>query len=307
MISGNDPQKVREICSDIHQRRISDEWVINVTGGTKPASFACLQYFAEQGVPVYYVDSNENRLMRLSPGPISYEPFNQQFKLLDIFRAHGQEVHKIETDTFDPGIRVKFCEKLYELNSNWKFKDFLGKVPLDVRQGKKRSFTMIKENGKLEIQPNSVLLEWKNQSITNVPGPNPGKFVVSGDWFEEYVYLLLKKMNFFNEIAMRVTFDWKTQPAKGVKNELDIVGTKNERLYIIECKSGNVKQDDINKIRNYKQIFGGSFCIPIIVTHHSPSKIMIEKMHENQINHIQLKSRIVDFNTLLAKMKPDAL
>ncbi len=52
LISGNDPQKVREICSDIHQRRISDEWVINVTGGTKPASFACLQYFAEQGVPV---------------------------------------------------------------------------------------------------------------------------------------------------------------------------------------------------------------------------------------------------------------
>ena len=58
---------------------------------------------------------------------------------------------------------------------------------------------------------------------------------LTGGWFEEYVYYLIKKRVKPQDIALGVRI-WR----KNVKhdNELDVVFTKGNKLFVIECKTG---------------------------------------------------------------------
>jgi len=62
-----------------------------------------------------------------------------------------------------------------------------------------------------------------------------------------------------------------------VKNEIDIVVNTCRNLIFIECKSGNVKQDDINKIRAVKRLYGGIASRSILVCKYKPRPDIIEK------------------------------
>ena len=92
---------------------------------------------------------------------------------------------------------------------------------------------------------------------------------ITGGWFEEYIYLLLKpleKNGIIFDLRINVKLmlgDENTSLSDigSLKNdiyqELDIVFTDGKKLYIIECKSGSIKSEYIEKLKNLTLYYGG--------------------------------------------------
>lgn len=84
-----------------------------------------------------------------------------------------------------------------------------------------------------------------------------------GGWLEEYTYALLEPYlarGALRDIRIGVELSWNDHTDNGTDltaQELDIVFTDGRRLYIVECKAGNVATEHIYKLENLVRGFGG--------------------------------------------------
>ena len=69
---------------------------------------------------------------------------------------------------------------------------------------------------------------------------------LTGGWFEEYVYYLIKQCVNPDDIAIGVRIDGCTEIRHD--NELDVCFIKNNQLFVIECKSGISSESMFNEI-----------------------------------------------------------
>ncbi len=95
--------------------------------------------------------------------------------------------------------------------------------------------------------------------------PDFAKYL-SGGWFEEFVYLQCKPYEdagVIQDLRINVKLNLKQENAWshstwGVEyNELDITFTDGYSLYIVECKAGNVTQEQVMKLQNLVRFYGG--------------------------------------------------
>lgn len=93
-------------------------------------------------------------------------------------------------------------------------------------------------------------------------GPDFGRYITGG-WLEEYAYLrlepLLKTGRIFDlRIGMEVDSYKKINPLDSSPvNECDCVFTDGRRLYIVECKAGNVNSEQVTKLSENVRVYGG--------------------------------------------------
>ena len=108
---------------------------------------------------------------------------------------------------------------------------------------------------------------------------------LTGGWFEEYVYkqmLPLQDKGLIHDLRINFEVSFKNKgegSSHGAKSsldpyqEMDIVFTDGSRLYLIECKAGNVTIDHVVKLQNVTRNFGGvggrgilASCFPLRAT-----------------------------------------
>ncbi|MGD9488781.1 MAG: DUF1887 family CARF protein [Calditrichaceae bacterium] len=289
-----DFEAIENLCGRLISEDPDANWILNMTGGTKIASLACYRVFQNKNFPVIYVDSENLRLIYLTEEQRRFEPFGKHFSIREIIRSHGQKVQNIRSDEFDSEIRREEIELLFKVQQfrNRKvanrFNKMCNQVSLKTIGRKETDYSMNIDKGLLKRVNGEFYFQY-NDGKFEIPyrkfaGPEPEQFVLSGQWFEEYVYLLLRDSKLFDNAGLGVTIEWKlSQSINNPKNELDVVLVKNDSLYIIECKAGKVAAEDINKIKSYKNLLGGSFCIPVIVSYFQLSEAMEEKLSENKI------------------------
>ena len=78
---------------------------------------------------------------------------------------------------------------------------------------------------------------------------------------------------------------------KFAKNEIDIVLNTGKNMIFIECKSGNVKQEDINKMRVVKRLYGGISSRSILVCYKLPRRDVLEKCADLGIDVFALQGK----------------
>ncbi len=92
--------------------------------------------------------------------------------------------------------------------------------------------------------------------------PDFAKYL-SGGWFEEYVYSLCKPYEdagVIHDLRINVKLNLSAagpQNLNAAYNEIDIAFTDGYSLYIVECKAGNVTQEQVMKLQNLVRIYGG--------------------------------------------------
>lgn len=282
-----DFEEIEKKCLDLVKESPQDEWILNMTGGTKLTSLAAYRAFYNLGLPVFYIDSENRQIIYLTEGHIKRKPFRVNFCINEILRINGQSAALDVKNDVLPEKRKNITEELFKLNQQQGFKKFIKKVPERIKEGKISKFDEKYKNGRIKKSEGTFLMEYNDSKITftknNIPGNDADIYATTGRWFEEYIYLMLKGSGYFNEIALNVTIPWKTADIKMPKNEMDILLLHNDMLYIIECKSGIVKADDINKLKNYKELFGGSFTVPLLVSFFPLKPDKVEKLQENKI------------------------
>lgn len=229
----------------------TNEVALNVTGGTKIMAMAALDVFHEEKKPVFYVNIENDELIRLDKRDAGLT-LSSRIKLKQYLEAHGYAVSQsskpdINRDTRDLVDRLAYesgrlgraLGKLNWLASQAKEESQTGtfiSAELDRYGPDKNSFetliSMFEKENMLSLKANRLVF----------PDDDARQFV-NGGWVE---YLLAQSVASIAPSARIV--DWGMNlkvlaPNGKTSNELDVACLARNTLHIIECKSANLAAD----------------------------------------------------------------
>ncbi len=216
---------------------------LNVTGGTKVMAMAAQDVFREAGKPVFYVNVNNDSVLRLDRGE---QPFvlPTKIKLREYLESHG---YSVEGEVQRPNITGEqrdFLDRLaYEsgrLGSslgrlNWLAQQAKGSLvsPLDAGDGGSRALDellgMFSAAGWLSLAENKLV--FRNEAARQF---------VNGGWLEFLVYQSLANLASKFEFADYAIGLKVIAPDGKTRNELDGAFLYRNTLHLIECKSANL-------------------------------------------------------------------
>ena len=254
----------------------------NLTGGTKlmyaGALAACK---AVNGVPFYF--NIENHSIVCLNGFIS-RPMTEIDSVLPFIKLNGRNL-KItnqgileNTPVMDNQQRWQLTNELWALRSpisnhykaltDFQPKRWNAKNPVKIKPfsykgtvaGKLFS-AELEKNGNATVQLNGKTFSFTHfESLADY---------LTGGWFEEYVYaqlVPLREKGLIHDLRINFEVSFKN-PGDGVAygrkpsldpyQEMDVIFTDGSRLYIVECKAGNVTIDHVTKLQNVTRNYGG--------------------------------------------------
>jgi len=265
-----DIEHIRDRVLELISHYQDDSIALNATGGTKPMSIAAYEVFRAFDKPIFYVHPDHDRLIWMHPNNQPAHELADRIKLKEFLRGYGATVTRQGSRQ---GVKPELRELTQTLIDNiqaWakplsvlnyyaaKAEPSLG-VTLD---GKHQNYHELFEL--IEHFADGGLLEFNGHRL-RFPD-EAARFHVNGGWLEEHVYglcLNLKKRLALQDIArgLEVERGYLNPP---VKNELDIAFLKNNRLYLIECKThsgksgdGGKNADALYKLDSLKDLVGG--------------------------------------------------
>ena len=254
-----DKYTYERICRVIKCAIKKDEhYVVNLAGGTRYMALSVQHVFANYDAQFFYTQTRENLIVKTIFDNSIFDnddeiiPIRHKTTLAEYFGIYGLQ-HDLKA--CQPPIRDEQQTRyLFELFSQRKLRSSDYKV-LDTLREKYRNWKYIRIS---EVEhPVSDKL---------VPIPTLSKFLkfihftpakndelqrdeleyLTGGWFEEYVYHLVKREMDPDDIAIGVHIDGCTDIKHN--NELDVSFTKNNQLFVIECKSGINSESMFNEI-----------------------------------------------------------
>ena len=232
-------------------------YYLNLAGGNRYMTLSVQHVFEEFNTLFFYTQTRENQIVKTIFDNSIYDdddevfPIKHRMTLKEYFGLYGlqsdvEEPRKmVRQTTFSQHLFTMFSqnllgrgdyqvmETLREKYRNWKFL-----IVSQVEKPDKDYMTAI---------PNlSKFLDF----IGFVPD-RPGSLqnyeieYLTGGWFEEYVYALIKNVLQPDDIAMGVHI------SNGIikhNNELDVCFIKANKLFVIECKTGVTSESLFNEI-----------------------------------------------------------
>ena len=246
------------ICRTIKGELIPNKkYYLNLAGGNRYMTLSVQHVFEEFDTLFFYTQTRENQIVKTIFDNSIYDdddevfPVKHRMTLKEYFGLYG-----LESDVDEPRKQVKetaFSQHLFTMFSQ----GLLG-------QGDYKVMELLREKYR----------NWKYLIISEVEHPekdymtaipNLGKFLdfigfvperrgslqsyeieyLTGGWFEEYVYSLIKEVLQPDDIAMGVHI---SNGKIKHNNELDVCFIKANKLFVIECKTGVTSESLFNEI-----------------------------------------------------------
>ena len=210
------------------EKHIDDDhqYLVNLTGGTKLMSLALNDLFRTVNAELFYISGNGS-YSKLFPGRVkqTYQ-FVQKLDLQEYLKAYGFKIKATSEPTFTFDVTEKIFN--YYLHSFSKETDIIPLSYLFSKRGK-----IIKDlNECMELIPFLQRINY-TPIETNSLSKIETKYL-TGDWFEEFFYHLLKKQN--STSISSIGTGWIIEK-NGIPNEFDLIYIHNDNLRIIECKT----------------------------------------------------------------------
>ena len=123
----------------------------------------------------------------------------------------------------------------------------------------------------------------KGKPTINLKSKHIIKLFFNATWWELQVAKEIANWPGLKELLINCVLPFKTDK-ESRKNEIDILISTGKRLIFVECKSGNVRQEDINKMKVIKQTYGGVISKSILVSRFLPNATILEKCKELEID-----------------------
>ena len=246
------------ICRTIKGELIPNKkYYLNLAGGNRYMTLSVQHVFEEFDTLFFYTQTRENLIVKTIFDHSIYDdddevyPIKHRMNLKEYFGLYG-----LESDVDQPRQMVQettFSQHFFTLFSQ----NLLGQGDyqvMDILREKYRGWKYL------------IISEVENPHKEYMtPIPNLGKFLnyigfvperkgslqgneidyLTGGWFEEYVYALIKNVLQPDDIAMGVHI------SNGIikhNNELDVCFMKANKLFVIECKTGVTSESLYNEI-----------------------------------------------------------
>lgn len=246
------------ICRTIKNKLNKDTlYYLNLAGGNRYMTLSVQHVFEEFNTLFFYTQTRENQIVKTIFDNSIYDdddevfPIKHRMTLKEYFGLYG-----LETDLDQPRPQVKdiaYSQHLFTMFSQNMFSHGDYEV-LDTLREKYRNWKFIIIS-QVEHPDKDYMTAIPNLSkflnyIGFVP-ERPGSLQMSeieyltGGWFEEYIFSLIKEVLRPDDIAMGVHI---SNGRIRHNNELDVCFIKANKMFVIECKTGMSSESKFNEI-----------------------------------------------------------
>jgi len=255
-------------------KRKLDEWVIgkegadfsvNLTCGTKIMSIAAYEFFKDFGSKMIYIPVGENAFLTTFPKKAGNEktPLSLRLNVANYLAAYGLRVtnqKKLVSNQNDALQRKDLSEWIVIHYKDAKplldrFSEKLRKHRND-RAGYNFDTSYIPQHNAEKELFKLAGFEYKNSTYSKQLTQSEIIYLTGG-WLEEYCYNEIVKFHKkgIDDVVLGIVPE-----AKGHKNEFDLMFTKDNALYTVECKSldqnDDKKAEALYKIAALQKDFG---------------------------------------------------
>ncbi|MCX7085659.1 MAG: DUF1887 family CARF protein [Methylococcales bacterium] len=269
---------------------------LNATGGTKPMSIAAYEVFRDLHQPVFYVHPEQDRVIWLYPTNQEGQDLADRIKLPEFLQAYGAtvtaqgEAFGVPADdrelTEEIITRIAYYSKALGA-LNYLAQQATGSLKVELNPQQMKDYILadliylFSKHKRLSLDKNTLVFPTEE-----------ARFYVNGGWLEQHVWgicLNIKKESGIQDIgrSVQVERQHKNQP---VRNELDITFLKDNRLYIIECKTKRFSgrdqtggADSLYKLDTLKDLLGGLQAKAILITFTPPNKYDVQRAGDLRI------------------------
>lgn len=276
-----DVKNVREVCEGIIAKRSgSEEISFNLTGGTKLMLIAAQSVLSEGSFNGFYVDTN-NTVTEI-PSFVQ-KKLDYKVSTEDFFKLSGHVISSSKSlDNFDSA-DLDAAEKIQRFSDEGKDFSLITSHFRNIKKIKNSGEELINSNIKCTWSPGVITIKKKGEKESIFESPNIKALFFYGGWWELLVANSLAGWEKGQKILMEVVLPFKTD-LKTSKNEIDVLINRNNKLIFIECKSGIVSSQDVNKIKTIRDTYGGYSSRSVLVCLHKPNKTLFEKCKELSID-----------------------
>lgn len=243
-------KKVTSSLEAAYAKYSSDDWIINLTGGTKIMSIAAYEFFKNKSAKLVYVNhSDPSVFLDLEEGTSEksdYQPTIEEF-LEGYGYEHGKKLGKVK----QAETRAECYWRLSRLLAKNAESENIVRIDqsdhTDLREG----------NIGLQTQFYKHLPDFIQQSIEQTFSANErshgnkymGEFMTGG-WLEVFFWELLKKHAQTADVwDIHLGIEPKRKGiTQGANNDMDVAFMRRHTLSFIECKSGSQNNDPKNDI-----------------------------------------------------------
>jgi len=255
-------RKIDEIVAGKEDSR----FIVNLTGGTKIMSIAAYEYFKDFDSKMSYIPLPKNEFITPFPkrAPGKPTPLKTRLKVIEYLTAYGLRVtnEKKLTNYTKESLSRRQLTKCIVLNYE-ELKNLLIWFSGNLRKYRDEKRYLLRGTFEGANKTENELIkkmgfEYKNSVVSKELTRSEIRFLTGG-WLEEYC---------FNELADLIkdgliddlVLGLKLRGKDGTDNEFDLMFTRENSLYFIECKSldqvEDKKTDILYKIGALQKEFG---------------------------------------------------
>lgn len=233
-------------------------YCVNLAGGTRYMALAVQQVFEKFDAEFFYVQVEENIIVKsffddgIYNNDDYFYPIQHRMTIAEYLGTH-EIIHDLDRNSHHPIRSENEANHFFELFTQQKLSglDYESMELLRLYyRGRKRVNIKGTETSVNPKRPPIPFLSDFLQNVGFVPQDNgilnrSELEYLTGGWFEEYVYYLVKKYIKPQDLAINVKIS-----RNGIRhnNELDVVFTKGNKLFVIECKTGVQTERLFNEI-----------------------------------------------------------
>ena len=246
------------ICRTIkNQLNQEKQYYLNLAGGNRYMTLSVQHVFEEFNTLFFYTQTRENQIVKTIFDHSIYDdddevfPIKHRMTLKEYFGLYG-----LQSDVDQPRKQVKdtaFSQHLFTMFSQ----NLMGRGDYEVMstlREKYRNWNFLRiSEAEKPVKNHMIAIPNLSKFLTYI-GFKPERDnslqsyemeYLTGGWFEEYIYALIKGVLQPDDIAMGVHI------SNGVikhNNELDVCFMKANKLFVIECKTGVTSESLFNEI-----------------------------------------------------------
>lgn len=293
MVDAYDPAQVVKVCEKIHSESSYEAYLYNLTGGTKVMSLAAFSIAVKYGAETIYT-TQANEIIDFRTLQIS--PMNCSLTNNEIFALQGQKVKDFAILDRHDKSRVSCALEIKEfIEANYKVYDKLSRSYVKENRILPKALHLT-DNITLSKTGHDIVIEKDDIELLQVSHTEAVQLLFEGRWWEALVADALlswsETLEHPYEIWLNVKFapmsenvkqDKKENNDKNDKNEVDILINIGTKFMFIECKSGNITQNDIYKVAAVRNTYGSGMSKAVLASYHPLDALIKEKAKELDI------------------------
>lgn len=298
-----DPDNVHSTILDLIAKIPADAKIgFNLTGGTKLMYAGALAACRKVNATPFYFNSLDNQVVYLNDFKTVETKLIPSVETFIQLNGNNLFISKAGHWTDIPGIESPDRKNL--TNELWQARSKISRLyrelscyndsfqPFELQNGD--IYAKLAQDKSAKISIGTKHFEFKEWS-------DFAKYL-SGGWFEEYIFMklqpfvdagLIKDMRIGLEVSFKENGADKSSSSSSAQlsnlfrdtyHELDITFTDGRRLYVIECKAGNVNSEHVMKLHNIVRYFGGIEGRAVLASCFYPNNKVVRKKIDDSKN-----------------------